>query len=510
MQQNMLKDMLDRREFVRRGGALAASALLLPGLTNRRAATTPRIAVVGAGNAGTTAAYRIHKRSGWPVTLFEASDRIGGRTWTDQTFMSGRQWFEHGGGGVSSNQLDQPYGIGAMVRELGLGPMYDLWLHYPNGGLEYLFNGKFGVDRANYHAAAAVASQQFARCVWPFTYASANAENRRIDAMSAAEWIDRYVPGGLSGSAGADIAAGLMSGEYGARAMQQSAFTLVAELGGTFWPYPAKTYDERWGVPGGNDMVSRTLAGRLPPGSVRLGCTLVAIRTNADGTTTLTFEEGRRRFDQIADRVVIAIPTGGMLRVDYSKAGFSRLKIASFYEPNGESSKITLQFADQVWGSNHRSGDAESDTAVSESWQCSYIGASGRYGGAPIAPPVWVVLSTRSFAAYPVHGPAPRALVGELLSIADALYPNPQASTRFVPGKAWLDNWPSDPHIGGSYAFYRPGQWTRFAGAEWLPQGAVHFAGEHTAPYTERGTMNGAVLSGERAAREVLEALGVA
>ena len=44
------------------------------------------------------------------------------------------------------------------------------------------------------------------------------------------------------------------------------------------------------------------------------------------------------------------------------------------------------------------------------------------------------------------------------------------------------------------------------AGTEWWPVDRLHFAGEHTAPYPRRGTMNGAVLSGERAAREVITA----
>ncbi len=39
-------------------------------------------------------------------------------------------------------------------------------------------------------------------------------------------------------------------------------------------------------------------------------------------------------------------------------------------------------------------------------------------------------------------------------------------------------------------------------------EGGVHFAGEHTAPYVRRATMDGAVVTGERAAREILKAYG--
>ena len=54
-----------------------------------------RVAVIGAGLAGTTAAYRL-ARSGVQVRLFEARDRIGGRCWTARGFADG-QTAEHGG-----------------------------------------------------------------------------------------------------------------------------------------------------------------------------------------------------------------------------------------------------------------------------------------------------------------------------------------------------------------------------------------------------------------------------
>lgn len=501
---NVSSSSLSRRDLLRRGAAAGATALLPPFAFAPGRRTSPRVVVVGAGNAGMTAAYRIHASAGWPVAVYEANTQIGGRTWTDKAFMAGNQWFEHGGGGVNTNELNQRSGIGALVRQLGLGPMYDLWLHYPNGGTEYYFDGAFRFDAAAFRQAVTTATHQFSTCLWPFTYASHNANDVRYDAMSGAEWIAQHVPGGLDGSAGADLAGAILGGEYGGRASDISAFHLIADLGGTFWRYPEHTYDERWGVPGGNDNLANTLAARLPAGSVHFAQTLVAIRRNSDGSYTLSFQSGHTTTDVVADKVVIAIPTGMMQRVDYTKAGFSAVKIASFSEPNGSNCKLTFQFSEQVWKDNHDSGDAETDTAATEDWQGSYIDPNGQYGGKAFAPPIWVVLNNVPYPHEPAHGPASSALVTQYLKVADTLFPHPKASSRFIPGKAWLDNWPLDPYAGGSYSYYRPGQWTQFGGAEAAPEGGVHFAGEHTAPYTERGMMNGAVLSGERAAREVL------
>lgn len=64
-----------------------------------------------------------------------------------------------------------------------------------------------------------------------------------------------------------------------------------------------------------------------------------------------------------------------------------------------------------------------------------------------------------------------------------------------------------DPWFGGTYSYYRAGTFTEIAGAESIPEDKVFFAGEHTARYGNRATLNGAVSSGERAAREVVAAL---
>ena len=53
-----------------------------------------------------------------------------------------------------------------------------------------------------------------------------------------------------------------------------------------------------------------------------------------------------------------------------------------------------------------------------------------------------------------------------------------------------------------SYAFYRVGQYTRFAGIEGAPEGNVHFCGEHTSVQFQ-GYMEGALRSGELAATQI-------
>jgi monoamine oxidase len=511
---------LGRRQLLKRGAGVAAVAgasstfganLLLPDRAS--AAAAPRVVVVGAGNAGLTAAWRMYKGAGWPVQVYEARTRVGGRTWTDKSYFNGRQWFEHGGGGVNTSEKAsyQSDGIGALINELGMGSMYDLWLNYPNGGDQYYFNGADGLDNSAYTAAENAASDQWAQCVWPFTYANQNAYNRQYAGMTATQWIDAYVPGGMTGSAGKDIAYAMAGGEYGARPDDISAFHLIADLGTTneVFPYRRSTYDERWGVPGGNDNVAKTIMSKLPAGSVHLGQQLVAVKQNTDKTYTLTFSAGGTLSQVVCDYVFLAVPTGKVIQaVDVSQAGLSALKVSSFQEPNGTNAKITLQFTDQAWDANGYSGDLESDTVIAEGWQASYINTSGTYGGSSFAPPLQVVLNNADYSAYPDHGPAPAAVVSQVLAVDDTLYPSPKASASFT-GKAYLDNWVNDPFAQGSYSYYQPGQWAAFGGYESAAEGGIYFCGEHTAPYAERGMMSGAVKSGSIAARALLKKFGI-
>ena len=59
---------------------------------------------------------------------------------------------------------------------------------------------------------------------------------------------------------------------------------------------------------------------------------------------------------------------------------------------------------------------------------------------------------------------------------------------------------------GGPVANYAPGTMIRFGSAIRRPHGRVHWAGTETSTYWT-GYMDGAVRSGQRAAREVLEKL---
>lgn len=70
-------------------------------------------------------------------------------------------------------------------------------------------------------------------------------------------------------------------------------------------------------------------------------------------------------------------------------------------------------------------------------------------------------------------------------------------------------HWPPQPWVRGSYACFRPGDWSSLRGVMGEAIGNLHFAGEHCALDTQ-GFMEGGCESGEIAARGVLTQMGTA
>jgi monoamine oxidase len=73
-------------------------------------------------------------------------------------------------------------------------------------------------------------------------------------------------------------------------------------------------------------------------------------------------------------------------------------------------------------------------------------------------------------------------------------------------GKATLSTPFLDPLLNCSYSYFRVGQYTSFSGYERVPQGNIHFAGEHCSQDFQ-GYMEGGAAEGIRAAKEILAAL---
>lgn len=487
----LARDPDSRRRFLadaaRLGGTAAALALsgAVPPL---RAATAPRIAVVGAGLAGLSAAYRIHRLTGWVPTVFEASQRVGGRVRTRRG-LAGGQTSEAGAGAIDR----RAHAVLALAKEVGLWPMVDTWVRLPAGPYLYDFIGRFhrpaDLERRVREDGAAAYRLWKRDIGFLPQWDRSNALTRRLDEMTVAEFLplhSRY-PGDEVLMA---YQRASMAPSYGGTIDQMSALVYLLQYADIWGRGP---WNERFMIPGGMDTLTSTLQDLLPAGTVRLGMRLKALKQRNDGTVRLSFDAGGHTAEYRFDKVVIAIPPPVLNQVDLRQAGFDDRMLRMIRSQRlGGNSKLNFQFARNVWAAQGRSGDAIADTASGWSWQENFQAR---------APVNHICFNNLDYGNAPAHGRAPEQVLRQTLAAIDRLYPG--ASRDVIAQHCYLDHWPADPLAMGSYGYYAPGAFTDYGGYERVAQGAVHFAGEHTAPYIDRGYMNGAVLSGERAAREI-------
>jgi monoamine oxidase len=456
----------------------------------------PKIAVVGAGLAGLTCAYRL-TQAGLPCSVFEARDRLGGRCWTARE-LHPEQVAEHGGEFIAPDHAR----IRALIDELGLplepcGPNLD-GTYVDAAGAPIAIEA---VDADFPAFAEAVA--RFGREVGAYRAGRATDAARVADSRSVDDWLDAEVGTGPPVRALLDT---VFTDMFGAPPDRLSAL-MVLELFG--WVDPSgdeplslfgvvreATQGEEH-VAGGNDRIVTELARRLPAGTIATGAPLEAIRRGDDGVRLRIGDVG----EVDADLVVLALPFSTLRHVDLDDAGFDP-ELRAFIEElqMGTNTKCLLALDRRVeelpgWGGFAGTTEDHVFTWNSTYSQSGDTGILTMYTGERVFEP----------APDTPHGPPPPGTMTDVArrlgTIVDGTAP------EALTGAAWLDSWPDDPWARGSYAAFAPGQVTRWWGAAERPDGPIHFAGEHTSTAAQ-GYLEGAVESGERAAREVVGAAG--
>lgn len=159
---------LSRRRFLRH--AALASAALLPAALRAQSPRRERAIVIGAGLAGLAAGQKL-RESGFEVLVLESRDRAGGRVWTDRTLNTPIELGAELLHGIDANPLERlarSRGLRTVPDTAGrlqLGRAGGIWLREPeqvlraslyNRALQFIRNE--GATRAN----LALALDQFA------------------------------------------------------------------------------------------------------------------------------------------------------------------------------------------------------------------------------------------------------------------------------------------------------------------------------------------------------------
>lgn len=523
------------RAKISRRAALKAGALVagVPGLlipSPLRAADTAKrstsVVVVGAGYAGMSAAWELHKRN-VDVIVVEAGPRVGGRVWS--ATLSDGTTFEIGGQWVA-DAATQP-DIRQLMAELGVDDR--VYAQYNAGkttfvGLDHQVS-TFPAEELPPLSAAALAEVQgvlllaglMASAVdvespWrdvPYIGAlNAPRSTAEADQMTVHTWVEENVTqpeakallrAALAGATGSDLAA--MSLLHFLFELQTAGGNFLTLSGSGPGQY------EQFRISGGAQQMATSIAQRLPAGSIVLNGPVNAIDQDANGVTVhagdaLTIQ---------AKRAIVTVPIaleGGIRHAPLLPPDRAQLQQRM---PQGTVWKIWLVYDTAFWRPLGLTGESTS----------IYPGdliANARDGGGPQghdAPGLMICFAmgdqARTLGA--MTREARRAqVISEMVHRFGPAAGNLSSTIRFpavtpqnpAPDNYFEFNWAVEEWARGDFAAVPgPGVYTGvgFGPAIRQPVGRVHWAGVDTAT-SNYASFSGAVQSGKRAAAEVLSA----
>jgi len=470
---------VNRRRFLQQSARAAPFAAIALRASARAIDDHPTV-IVGAGLAGLRVADLLRK-AGLPVVVLEAQGRAGGRVLTvrapfDEGLHAEAGAIRFAGAhravlrAVRRHRLPfVPFDLsGSAVTAIDKRPATTLddqraWtldLKPSERGLtpSALFEHYVGRLPADLSDPAAPASaltrwQAFDRVTWPEWLASRGASRDAVKLMTV----------------GADSA-------------QVSALYVIRQYA------MLRTSTQRYKIAGGMDRLPAAMAASLGD-VVRYNVPVVRVERRASGFR-VDYREGPAVRSTIAGRIVFAVPIGTMRQIEV-RPGLSAEKQRAFdrlsYYP---AVRFMLQTKRRFWQTAGLSGSARTDRAT-ETWDATFdLPASRGILGA----------TTGGELERRIQGMTPEASVAFGVDlVADAF---PAIRSEFEKGAVY--RWRTDPWARGAFVVYRPGQMTELLPALTASEDGMHFAGEHTSPWT--GWMEGALESGERAAREVLAA----
>lgn len=493
----------ERRRFLGNVGKAAAVGAFagLAGPARSASAKPARggVGVVGAGMAGLACA-RALADVGVAVTLYEAAERVGGRCWTARDRFPG-QVAERGAEVIDPAHrtvLGYARALGLSLEDAGASP----------GEVFYYFDGRHHpesvvIEEVRHLLSALVEDRR--RLSGAVSAAAHAGHDRELDRISLEAYLDGAnalgVPAGRIARRAIEAAA---TAEHGLSPGEQSCLNLLRSLPAAR-PPAAVLGGPRWHVSDGIDQITEGLARSLDGRIVR-GAHLARVRRASDGRLELTFRRGASIRTRVHDLVVLALPFSTLRRVklddDLDLPPWKRRAIEELRY--GAVARLAIGFTGVPWAEQGGNGGSFCDL---ESHQCAFEANPSR---ATTESAVLVATAAGDRAAG-IEPARPQGAAKRLLADLDRVIPGAAARARHRGGDFLVDltDWSSRPLARGSTACYGPGQHTTIAGHEATPVRNLHFAGEHTAPYALRGTLEGAARSGLRAAAEVLAAIGV-
>jgi monoamine oxidase len=495
LREEQMKRRISRRDFLKQGALATAalSATFLPVLAAshtglERKAAPKKVIVIGAGLAGLSAAYEL-TQAGHDVTVLEAQSRPGGRVLTLREPFADGLFAEAGARDIADTHDFTLKYIALFNLSLTSSPPS------PNLGSIGYFRGtriKFteGVTpEIPYHLTPQ--EKTLGDAIWPRYRPAAVLDEigdytapdwpppslRKYDRMSYAEFLRSN---GASSEAVAFMTAGML---WGDGADTVSALVVLRETA------QERQVKDWYTINGGCDLLTRAFAERLKE-KIRYGSAVVRIEHSAQQVRVVFSQAGAHQAIG-GNHLICAIPFSVLRQVDISPRLSPDKQRAIDKLPSFSCARVFLQSRKRFWLDQGLDGGAWTDLPV---------GSIQSTGSDQPGPRGIVQCYTGGRAGRRLAAMKEPARLRYALEQVEKVYPGMRENFEGGISKCWY----TDAWARGCSSWYKPGQMSELWPHIARPEGRVHFAGDHTSAWIR--WMQGALESGNRAAREVNEA----
>ena len=245
---------------------------------------------------------------------------------------------------------------------------------------------------------------------------------------------------------------------------------------------------ERYKIQGGMDLLPRAMTSALAD-IIRFNAPVVRVAREAT-RFRVEYQADARVESVVASRVIFAIPFSTLRRIEV-RPRLSRQKEQAIVQLSYyDGVRVLLQARSRFWRSADLSGSARTDRAT-EMWDSTFDQLASPRG----------ILSASTGGA--VGRTVDAMSLNDGLTFGIGLVADAFPAIRSQVEKGVVQRWTDEPWSRGAFPIFKPGQMSALMPHIARAENGMHFAGEHTSVWT--GWMEGALQSGERAAREVLD-----
>ena len=451
--------MSSRRQFIKEatfasGGLLLASS----SFSNFFIGTKPKVIIIGAGFAGLSAAYYLHKKK-IDFVILEARNRISGRVFShtmdekeNLIIELGAEWV--GNSHERMQNLCNEFGLELQNNQFDSHLIYQ-GKYYKNGDWDYSpgWKTKFQSIINNYPKLS-------------------QADKLKLDKM---DWWRFLVNNGCQGR-DLDLRELLDSTDFGETIRSVSAFAALAE-----YAESSEKNEMDLKIKGGNSMLAKRIAEKIGMEKIKLEHAVQRVVQNIKGGVTVYCKNGQQ-FS--ANKIICTAPTYAVKNIKW-EPGLPADQVNAINELQyARINKNPLLFSKRFWK------EESFDMITDQSPHYFYTKNQDSKKGVLIS---YTIGEKAAVVANQTEEWRKDMVLQTLRPHFNDVKDNWEKQTNYY--------WGNDEFSYGAYALYGKGQWFRVMPILKRSHIHTHFAGEHLADW--QGFMEGAINTGGEAASKI-------